>query len=78
MRATLIAIFAAAGFGMAGVSAATAAPINGGIVGEAAKAGQLSEQIHCRWYQHRHRNNVPHGWGRGCGARPVARPKPKK
>jgi hypothetical protein len=72
MRMTLIAAAAVAGIGILGLSNATAAPANGVVIGSAASAGLLSDQVHCRWYPHRHRNNIPHGWGRGCG-----KPKPR-
>jgi hypothetical protein len=69
MRSILIAMAAVAGIGFVGVSYVAAAPVNGAVINHAADAVPLSEQVHCRWYPHRHRNNVPHGWGRGCGPR---------
>ena len=74
MRTILIAMVAVAGIGIAGVSNAAAAPINGVVIDNAANAILLSDQAHCRWYPHRHRNNNPHGWGRGCG-KPLPRKK---
>ena len=67
MRTILIAVVAVVGVGVAGVSNAPAAPVNGVVIDDAATAMLLSSQVHCRWYPHRHRNNAPHGWGRGCG-----------
>ena len=56
-----------AGIGFLGASDAPAAPVNGTAIGGAADAGLVSRDVHCRWYPHRHRNKIPHGWGRGCG-----------
>jgi hypothetical protein len=67
MRATLIAMAAVAGITFVGMGDISAAPINGGVIDKAAITGALTDQVHCRWYPHRHRNNIPHGWGRGCG-----------
>jgi hypothetical protein len=75
MRTILIAMVAVAGIGVVSVSNAPAAPINGVVIDNAANAGLLSDQVHCRWYPHRHRNNNPHGWGRGCGSPPPPRKK---
>ena len=75
MRSILIAMAAVAGIGFVGVNYAAAAPVNGAVIDNAANAMPPSEQVHCRWYPHRHRNNIPHGWGRGCGPHS---PKPKK
>jgi hypothetical protein len=75
MRTVLIAVVTVAGIGVVGVSNAPASPINGVVVDDAANIGLLTEQVHCRWYPHRHRNNYPHGWGRGCASQPKV---PKK
>ena len=78
MRATLIAMAAVAGITVVGVGSMSAAPINGGVIDKAANTGALTDQVHCRWYPHRHRNKIPHGWGRGCGGGPGPKPPAKK
>ena len=70
MRTILIALVAAAGIGVGSISSVPAAPINGGVIDSAANTGAVTDQVHCKWYPHRHRNNIPHGWGRGCGGGP--------
>jgi hypothetical protein len=50
MRATLLAVVAAAGLGLAGVSGVSAAPINGAAIGPAADATTQIETVqHWRW-----------------------------
>ena len=72
MRTILIA--AAAGIAVLAAGNASAAPVNGAVLKEAAQAAVPTQQVHCRWYPHRHRNNIPHGWGRGCGPKPPKKP----
>jgi hypothetical protein len=67
MRTILIAMAAVAVQGFATVTSVPAAPINAAVINIAANTVSLNDQVHCRWYPHRHRNGVPHGWGRGCG-----------
>jgi hypothetical protein len=67
MRTTLLAAIAAAGIGIIGTSTAPAAPINGQVIDKAAQTTAMVDQVHCKWYPHRHRGKNPHGWGRGCG-----------
>ena len=50
MRATLLAVVAAAGLGLAGASGVSAAPINGAAIGHAADATNQIETVqHWRW-----------------------------
>jgi hypothetical protein len=77
MRATLIAMVAVAGITVVGVGNISAAPFNGGVI-DKANTGVLTDPVHCKWYPHRHRRNIPHGWGRGCGGGPVPKPPAKK
>ena len=45
MRATLLAVVAAAGLGLAGASGVSAAPINGAAIGHAADATNQIETV---------------------------------
>jgi hypothetical protein len=78
MRTILLAMATTAGIGFAGVTSISAAPVNGGVIDSAANAGTLIEQVHCKWYPHRHRGGKPHGFGRGCPKKPAAAPAEKK
>ena len=50
MRKTLLAGIAAAGIGLAGSAALSAAPINGSVIGQAADATNQIETVqHWRW-----------------------------
>ena len=69
MRAVIFAVIAAAGIALAGTTGSSAAPANGAVIDVAAKAGDVTEQVHCRRYPHRHWRGVPHGFGFGCGRR---------
>jgi len=61
MRATLLAVVAAAGIGLAGASGVSAAPINGLAIGQAADATNQIETVqHWRWGSGGHRR-----WGSG-------------
>ena len=61
MRATLLAVVAAAGIGLAGASGVSAAPINGSAIGHAADATNQIETVqHWRWGSGGHRR-----WGSG-------------
>ncbi len=61
MRATLLAVVAAAGIGLAGASGVSAAPINGAAIGQAADATNQIETVqHWRWGSGGHRR-----WGSG-------------
>jgi hypothetical protein len=61
MRATLLAVVAAAGIGLAGASGVSAAPINGFAIGQAADATNQIETVqHWRWGSGGHRR-----WGSG-------------
>ena len=51
MRTLVIAAIMAIGFGLAGVSASSAAPAHGTAIVHAAKAGVVVEQA--RWWGHR-------------------------
>jgi len=66
MRTILLAMIATAGIGLAAMTGTSAAPINGAVIDTAASAGQVTVQVHCRRYPHRHRHGFPHGWGFGC------------
>ena len=74
MRTVLFAMVAAAGIGLAGTTGTSAAPANGAVIDNAANAGLLTEEVHCRRYPHRHRGANPHGFGFGC---PKPAPKAK-
>ena len=77
MRATLLAVVAAAGIGLAGASGVSAAPINGFAIGQAADATNQIETVqHWRWGSGGHRRWGSGGhyrWGsrgyRGCHGR---------
>ena len=75
MRTVLFAMVAAAGIGLAGTTGISAAPVNGAVIDNAANAGLLTEEVHCRRYPHRHRGANPHGFGFGCPKKPVAKKK---
>ena len=61
MRATLLAVVAAAGIGLAGASGVSAAPINGFAIGQPADATNQIETVqHWRWGSGGHRR-----WGSG-------------
>ena len=61
MRATLLAVVAAAGIGLAGASGVSAAPINGAAIGQTADATNQIETVqHWRWGSGGHRR-----WGSG-------------
>ena len=61
MRATLLAVVAAAGIGLAGANGVSAAPINGAAIGQAADATNQIETVqHWRWGSGGHRR-----WGSG-------------
>ena len=63
MRATLLAVVAAAGIGLAGAGGVSAAPINGLAIGQAADATNQIETVqHWRWGSGGHRR-----WGSGGG-----------
>ena len=54
MRTVFLGIVAAAGFGLAGVSATLAAPVNGSaITGQAVTESLVVDVKHCRWSRHR-------------------------
>ena len=72
MRTILFATIAAAGIGLAGATSVSAAPANGAVIDTAAKAGEVTEQVHCRRYPHRHMRGIPHGFGFGCAKKPAA------
>jgi hypothetical protein len=55
MRAALIAAVAAAGLGIAGLSAGLAAPVNGIVIGNAAGTGAIVD--HVRWYHFHHHHH---------------------
>ena len=67
MRATLLAVVAAAGIGLAGASGVSAAPINGFAIGQAADATNQIETVqHWRWGSGGHRRRGSGGhyrWG---------------
>jgi hypothetical protein len=67
MRGILMLLGAIAVIGATSVSDASAAPASLAAIDNAPKDGLLTTAVHCRWYPHRHRNNNPHAWGRGCG-----------
>ena len=77
MRTILIAMATAGGVGLVGASNTLAAPITGVVIDNAVNTESLIDQVHCRWYPHRHRGGIPHGWGRGCGTAPKGAPKKK-
>src|SRR5258708_35384809 len=59
MRATLLAVVAAAGIGLAGANGVSAAPINGAAIGQAADTTNQVETVqHWRWGSGGHRR-----WG---------------
>lgn len=60
MRGILFAMLVAAGIGLAGASAA---PINGAVIGDAASAASPVEHVqwHRRWRSHGHRRWGSHG-----------------
>ncbi len=61
MRATLLAVVAAAGIVLVGASGVSAAPINGAAIGQAADATNQIETVqHWRWGSGGHRR-----WGSG-------------
>ena len=50
MRGILLAMLVAAGIGLAGSAGVSAAPISGGVIGQAADAASPVEQVqHWRW-----------------------------
>jgi len=57
MRAIMIAAVAALGIGIAGSTAGLAAPANGWAIGQAAGAGQLTDQVNWYWHRHHHHRN---------------------
>ena len=73
MRTILCGALVAVGIGLAGMTSAAAAPINGAVISNAA-AGLLTYQADCRRLPHRHRKGIPHGFGFGC----PKKPKPAK
>ena len=66
MRTILFAMIATVGIGLASTTGISAAPVNGSVIESAANAVQVTEQVHCRRYPHRHRGGFPHGFGFGC------------
>jgi hypothetical protein len=66
MRTILFAMVATVGIGLASTTGISAAPVNGAVIESAANAVQVTEQVHCRRYPHRHRGAIPHGFGFGC------------
>ena len=70
MRGTLIAVLVAAGIGLVGAAGgASAAPINGAAIGNAADAASTVEKVqHWRWGSGGHwRWGSGGGWRRGGG-----------
>jgi len=63
MRGFLLALLAIAMIGLAGRTAAIAAPANGVVINQAADAARLTENVHCRPYWHWH------WWDYGYGCR---------
>ena len=66
MRTILFAMIATVSIGLASTTGISAAPVNGAVIESAANAVQVTEQVHCRRYPHRHRGGIPHGFGFGC------------
>jgi len=65
MHKVVFAMMIAAGLGLAGAPAATAAPVNGAA--QVTNEDLLIEPVHCRrWLPHRHMGAKPHGFGFGC------------
>ena len=58
MRATMIAMLAAAAMGFFSPSGVSAAPANGAVIGEAAAAGQMNEKTR-RYRRYPHRRRIP-------------------
>jgi hypothetical protein len=64
MRSIVIAAVMAAGIGLVGIGASSAAPANGEVIGKAATVGHVAEQAywrrwHYRWHWRHHRH---HRW----------------
>jgi hypothetical protein len=69
MKSLLLATITAIGIGLLGISGASAAPIAGAVIGQAAGAEQLMQQAHiiiihrrhrhCHWWRH---HLVCHWW----------------
>ena len=66
MRTIFFAMIATAGLALTASTGTSAAPANGAVIETAAQAVQVTEQVHCRRYPHRHRGAIPHGFGFGC------------
>jgi hypothetical protein len=66
MRTILFAMAATVAIGFSATTSTSAAPVNGAVIETAAQAVQVTEQVHCRRYPHRHRHAIPHGFGFGC------------
>ncbi len=60
MRATMIAMLAAAAMGFFSPSGVSAAPANGAVIGEAAAAGQMNEKTR-RYRRYPHRRAAEQG-----------------
>ena len=60
MRTLVIAAVMAIGFGLAGVSASSAAPAHGTAIVHIAKGGVVVEQA--RWWGHRRHHHRRHCW----------------
>jgi hypothetical protein len=64
MRGTFIAALMALGIGLIGTSPLSAAPISGGVIGDAAYLNEVVDQVHWRWRRH-HRHHRHCWWHRG-------------
>ena len=66
MRTYLIAGLAAAGLGLAAISGASAAPVNGAVIGDLATAAKETTTVQYYGYGYRYR---PYGYGYRYGYR---------
>jgi hypothetical protein len=60
MRTFFVAALLAAGIGLAGTSAGTAAPASGAVIAQAAGRGYMVDHVH--WWRYHHRFHR-HCWG---------------
>jgi hypothetical protein len=67
MRAMFLALLIALGIGLVGASSSLAAPVNGGVIHNAAHLNKGVDQVHWRWrhhwwWRHHHRHHYHRGW----------------
>jgi hypothetical protein len=62
MRKVFMAVTMALGMGLMGSPASIAAPADGLVIGDAARVGAVTEQVHWRgyWWRHHHRHHHHH------------------